>query len=178
VSVAGGAAWIADTNHHRIVRFPLGGGAAAPVALAGLAAPAPAPRAVEVDPADPVASLGTLRIAPGKPSPVALSWGLPAGTAVNAESPVRLVWTAMKGLRALPAPIKAAGGEAQRGLSFAVEPAPGAAAGELTGVLQLVTCDDVKHRVCLPVRRTVKASFTVDPAAPAASAIVPLPEAK
>jgi thiol-disulfide isomerase/thioredoxin len=187
LSVAGATAWIADTNHHRVVRYVLraapSGGAVAPLPLVGLAAPAAeaahaAQSTAQVDPADPVVSLGTVRIAPGKPSSIEVRWGLPAGTAVNEEAPVKLAWAAMTGLRALPDAVRLPGNQAQHGFLFSVEPAAGATRAELTGVLQLVTCDDVKRRVCLPVRRTVKATFEVAPGASVAAAVLPLPEAR
>lgn len=192
LSVAGGAVWIADTNHHRVVRYPLpaassgAAGAVTALPLAGLKAPAGAldagvAGATPVDPADPVVSLGTLRIASGKPSPIEVRWGLPRGTAVNEEAPIRIAWAGMQGLRQLPEAVRVPGAQAQQGFLFSVDPAPGAARAELTGVLQLVTCDDTRHRVCVPVRRTVKASFEVVPEAAragAAAAVLPLPEAQ
>jgi hypothetical protein len=178
VSVAGGAIWIADTNRHRVLRAPLRGGAPAPIAMAGLAPPSPRERPIAIDSADPVVTLGPLKIAPGRASPVEVRWELPAGTEVNAEAPVKLQWVRMRGLRELPAAVKAQGGEAQHGLTFSVAPALGATSAELVGVLQLVTCDAAHARVCLPVRRTVEASFAVDAAAGAAAAILPLPAAR
>jgi thiol-disulfide isomerase/thioredoxin/sugar lactone lactonase YvrE len=187
LSVSGATAFIADTNHHRIVRYALRGASSVePVALVGLTPPtaaassgAPASAsAPKIDPADPVAALGTLRIAAGKPSRVRVAWKLPEGTGVNEEAPVKLVWAEMKGLARLPDPVRAKGAEAQSGIDVTVEPAPGASAGSLTGVLELVTCDVATHRVCVPIRRTVQASFTVGGDAATAQASIALPPAK
>jgi hypothetical protein len=187
LSISGQTAIIADTNHHRIARYSLrGGGGAAGIAIAGLEAPDVAPPSsaspVKIDPKDEVASLGTLRIPGGKASRVRITWQAPAGTVVNAEASVKLAWVETRGLLGLPQAIRMKGAYAQSGVDLTIEPSPGATEGSMAGVLELVTCDSETHRVCVPIRRTVRASFVVDPSAsPAsasASATIALPAAK
>lgn len=183
LSISAQTAIIADTNHHRIVRYPIkGGGAAQAVVIAGLTAPEDAGASVaaptRIDPKDPVASLGTLRIPAGKASRVRIIWQAPPGTSVNAEAPVKLSWVEMRGLTSLPQAIRMKGAYAQSGVELTLEPSSGAKEGSLSGVLELVTCDSETHRVCVPIRRTVQASFAADPSAPPQAATIALPAAK
>jgi len=64
------------------------------------------------------------------------------------------------------------------GSALSVEPLAGASSASLTGVLDLVICDIETHRVCVPVRRTVKADFAVQGAAEAPAATLELPAAR
>jgi hypothetical protein len=79
----------------------------------------------------------------------------------------------------LPAPTREKGTLAKDGFEIQIEPVAGAKTAELTGVLDMVVCDVVTHAVCLPVRRTLAASFAVEPGAPPApvSVSIPLPAA-
>lgn len=177
------ALFIADTNHHRVLRFPLparAGAAPEPVALADLAPPIEraAPRPVKVNPSDPIASLGTIHVPPGGASRLRVRWELPSGTGVNTEAPFRVVWTEQSGLASLPAPTRAHGADVQSGFDIAVAPAAGATSASLTGVLDMVVCDVVTHAVCVPVRRTLKASFAVEKGGSPASPAVELPSAR
>ena len=179
LTIAGGFITIADTNHHRLVRTRLGGSALEPIALAGLEAPRPKAAPVHVDPSAPIASLGTLRVPAGKPSRLHVGWKLPQGTGVNEAAPFRVVWAEMRGLTRVPEPLRTTGASAQQGFDFSVEPAAGASSGSLIGVLDLVICDIETHRVCVPVRRTLKADFAVaDAPDQGAVATVELPAAR
>ena len=64
------------------------------------------------------------------------------------------------------------------GFDVTIEPAPEAKRAELVGVLDMVVCDVVTHRQCVPVRRTLRASFEVVPAAGPATAAITLPSAR
>jgi thiol-disulfide isomerase/thioredoxin len=178
---AAGTLFIADTNHHRVERWAIAGGAKAEVvALGDLAAPSietPAP--VKIDARDPTIAVGPLRILPGKASTIQVRWEIPKGTGVNDEAPFRVVWATSSGLARLPASTREKGTLAKDGFEIAVEPLVGAKTAELTGVLDMVVCDVVTHAVCLPVRRTLVASFAVEPgAAPAPAPVtIPLPAA-
>lgn len=179
LGVAAGALLIADTNHHRVLRWPLSGGAKAEaIALGDLAAPAAvSPATAAIDARDPTIPLGPARIPPGGASTVRVRWEIPAGTGVNDEAPFRVVWATSRGLTRLPAPTREKGTLAKDGFEIQVEPAPGATTAELTGVLDMVVCDVVTHAVCLPVRRTLAASFVVEPGAAPAALSIPLPAA-
>jgi thiol-disulfide isomerase/thioredoxin len=181
IAFADGALVVADTNHHRVVRVGLDGRSSEPLALAGLAAPSvvvtAAVRPVHIDPADPVTSLGTLRVAPGE-ARVRVDFRVPSGTAVNDKAFVRMTWVEADGLARVPSPAKARGAELATGFDLAVETKPGATRAMLAGVLDLVVCDAKTHAVCLPVRRTVRAELVVDAAASPARAAIDLPAAK
>lgn len=126
---------------------------------------------------DPPLALGPVRIPPGSLSTVRVRWEIPAGTGVNDEAPFRVVWASSRGLTRLPAPTREKGTLAKDGFEIQVEPVPGAKTAELTGVLDMVVCDVVTHSVCLPVRRTLSASFAVESGAAPATLSVPLPAA-
>ncbi len=163
LAAAAGTLFIADTNHHRVLRWPLAGKAKVEaVALGDLAAPSAAtatPARVTIDPRDPTIPLGPLRIPPGSSSKIRVSWEIPQGTGVNDEAPFRVVWASARGLARLPEPTREKGTLAREGFEIQVEPIAGAKTAELTGVLDMVVCDVVTHSVCLPVRRTLTASF-------------------
>lgn len=187
LAVSKDALLVADTNHHRILKFALpvtAGAAIAPLALAGLAAPsaiapvAMAPAPVVIDPAVPVAAIGPVRVAPGQATALHVGWNAPPGTAVNAEAPFRVVWAESKGLVRAPNTLRAKGEAVSGGFDVTIEPAPDAKRAELVGVLDMVVCDVVTHRQCVPVRRTVKASFEVAPGAGPATAAIALPSAR
>jgi thiol-disulfide isomerase/thioredoxin len=176
---AGGTLFIADTNHHRVRRWTIDTSAKTEVvALGDLAAPSidtPAP--VTIDARDPTIALGPLRIPPGTASKIVVRWEIPKGTGVNDEAPFRVVWATSRGLAGLPAPTREKGTLAKEGFEIQIEPVAGAKTAELTGVLEMVVCDVVTHAVCLPVRRTLAASFAVEPGAAPAPVSIPLPAA-
>ena len=179
LAAAAGTLFIADTNHHRVLRWPLAGKSKVEaVALGDLAAPSAAtPTRAAIDPRDPTIPLGPLRIPPGSSSKIRVSWEIPQGTGVNDEAPFRVVWASARGLARLPAPTREKGTLARDGFEIQVEPVAGAKTAELTGVLDMVVCDVVTHSVCLPVRRTLTASFAVEAGAPPAAVSIPLPAA-
>ena len=180
LAAAAGTLFIADTNHHRVLRWPLAGKSKVEaVALGDLAAPsAETPARVAIDPRDPTIPLGPLRIPPGSSSKIRVSWEIPRGTGVNDEAPFRVVWASARGLARLPEPTREKGTLARDGFEIQVEPVAGAKTAELTGVLDMVVCDVVTHSVCLPVRRTLSASFAVEAGAPPAVVSIPLPAAE
>jgi thiol-disulfide isomerase/thioredoxin/sugar lactone lactonase YvrE len=186
IAAGPGALFIADTNHHRVLRLPLPLKSSArpePLALKDLAAPPvataspAAPRKVTVNPADPVASLGSIRIPPGALSQIRVRWEIPSGTGVNEEAPFRVVWTEAPGLTRIPDTSRAKGAEVKDGFDLPIEPASGAKSASLTGVLDMVVCDLVTHAVCVPVRRTLKASFAIEAGATPSSPAIALPNA-
>jgi thiol-disulfide isomerase/thioredoxin/sugar lactone lactonase YvrE len=171
---------VADTHHHRLVRLPLGpGGRPEPVAVAGLAAPA---RGVAVAAANGGGGAGEpevrvrWRVEAGRPSEVRLAFATPAGTAINEEAPLRLRWQKGENVT-VPADYKATGREGKGGVPVTLAPEAGASAASLEGVLDLVLCDEATHKVCVPVRRNVRAEVAVGGAAER-EAVVALPEAK
>ena len=132
---------------------------------------------VTVDPRDPTIAIGPLKIPPGAVSKIQVRWEIPKGTGVNDEAPFRVVWATSRGLARLPAPTREKGTLAQEGFEIELEPVAGAKTVELVGVLDMVVCDVVTHSVCLPVRRTLAASFSVEPGAAPALVSIPLPAA-
>ena len=176
---AAGTLFIADTNHHRVRRWALDSGAtSAIVALGDLAAPSvKSPAPVTIDPRDPTIAIGPVRIPAGSASKIQVRWDIPKGTGVNDEAPFRVVWATSRGLARLPAPTREKGTLAKDGFEIQIEPIAGAKTAELTGVLDMVVCDVVTHSVCLPVRRTLAASFAVEPGAAPAPVSIPLPAA-
>jgi sugar lactone lactonase YvrE len=188
VTLSGNGLVIADTNHHRLVRYPLKGargGALDTVALPtlppaarGVAVGGAAP-SVGVDPRDPVAAIGPLRVAAGRPAALHIGWTLPDGTGINADAPFRLVWASAEGLSKSPAPQRGKGADIARGLDIVAEPSPGSASATMTGVLDVVVCDIATHRVCVPVRRTLSVKLVaVEGDATPAPATISLPAAK
>jgi hypothetical protein len=168
---------VADTNHHRLVRRPIAGSAtASPIALAGLAPPAP-PR-VNDAPKGPVVALGSVRAPARAPSTLHLDWKLPPGTGLNDEAPLRIVWTSAEGLTRAPEPSRTTGAKAKGGIDIAIQPSEGASSAKLTGSLDAVLCDEIDHRVCVPVQRTLKLDIAFEQGAPPARAQVPLPPAR
>jgi hypothetical protein len=107
-----------------------------------------------------------------------VGWSAPPGTAVNAEAPFRVVWAESAGLVHPPNTLRAKGEAVAGGFDVTIEPAPDAKRAELVGVLDLVVCDVVTHRQCVPVRRTVRASFEVGPDAGPATWSIALPSAR
>jgi hypothetical protein len=89
-----------------------------------------------------------------------------------------MAWTDMKGLARLPDALRTKGSSAQQGFDVAIEPASGATQASLTGVLDLVICDIETHKVCVPVRRTVRAEFAVEGATEPGVASLELPAAR
>jgi hypothetical protein len=183
ISARGGVLFIADTDHHRVVKLPIATAKGDPVALDGLKAPAGgvaianAPVVPKIDPRDPVAALGTLAIAGGKTARVAVKWTVPSGTGINEKAPMRLVWVDAKGLARVPDPVRSTGEKVKDGFAIDVEPAADATNASLSGVLDMVICDIATHAVCVPIRRTVTATFAVKADAPAPVATIALPPA-
>ncbi|UQA62166.1 thioredoxin-like domain-containing protein [Polyangium aurulentum] len=178
MAVVGADLVVADTNHHRLVRRPAAAsGDASPVALAGLTPPAPPPRVNEA-PKGPVVALGRVRAPARAPSTVHLDWKLPPGTGLNDEAPLRIVWTEAEGLTRPPEPLRTTGAKVKGGVDIAIQPSEGASSASLTGSLDAVLCDDVDHRVCVPVQRTLKLEIAFEGGAPLARAAVPLPPAR
>jgi thiol-disulfide isomerase/thioredoxin/DNA-binding beta-propeller fold protein YncE len=179
---------VADTNRHRIVEIglpPAGAGKpatsalATPLSLAGVHPPrSMQQRKVEIDPDDPVAALGTVEIAPDKPSRLFVGFAIPTGTKVNAEGPARVTWLIADGLARVPAPIRTHGAEVQKGFDVTLEPAPGTKRGRLRGVLELVICDADIGRVCVPIRRNLQAEVVVREGSVPTAADVELPRAE
>ena len=176
---AAGTLFIADTNHHRVRRWALDSGAKTEaVALGDLAAPSvESPAPVTIDARDPTIAIGPLKVPPGSASKILVHWEIPKGTGINDEAPFRVVWATSRGLARLPAPTREKGTLAKDGFEIQIEPLAGATTAELTGVLDMVVCDVVTHSVCLPVRRTLAATFAVAKGAAPAPVSIPLPAA-
>jgi DNA-binding beta-propeller fold protein YncE len=178
VVVRGDQLVVADTDHHRIVRIAIAGGAATPIAFDGLtaptrgvaiAAPSERPRARP----DQQVALGATSLARG--GALHLAWQLPDGTAVNEDAPFRLHFLERSD-GALPADIEGKGNAVTAGVDVAIAPAATAAPSHLRADLDIVVCDVVTHRVCLPVRREI--SFDVRFGEPGPALALALPSAR
>lgn len=187
VATRGGDLFVADTNNHRIVRISLAadGGAqtgspsrVVSVDVSNLASPAPAAPLPRVRPSDPVARLPGLRLARARPARVRVIWGLPPGTAINPAAPFKMTWVESEGLSTLPESRRSLGGDVPRAFEFDVMLSDRAAGARAVGVLEVVVCDSVTHAICVPVRRTVEASFAAHSSATRALATIALPAAK
>lgn len=175
VVVRGTELIVADTDHHRIARVAIAGGAVAPIEIAGLTAPArgvavAAPTERERARPDQRVALGTASIATG--GAVHIAWQLPAGTAVNADAPFRVHVLERTGGE-LPADVRGTGKDHPAGVDL---PIAGTAPSHVRADLDLVVCDEVTHRVCVPVRREL--SFDVAFGAAGAPLSLPLPDAR
>lgn len=167
---------IADTHHDRLVTVPTGARDVTPLALTGLTAPtrgvaltgAAAP--VALDPKAPELRLAW-RVASRAPATVRIAWQLPAGTGINEEAPARLRWVSAKGLARTPEGLKLQGKDIASGVPVQVELTGDEAT--LDGVLDVVTCDVATHRVCIPLRRNVRATITLGASRLVAEAALP-----
>ena len=121
---------VVDTNHHRLMDFPLGGGMGRPFVPSGLTAPSSGiavAQARESLPAEAL-DLGTADVAAMGASTVHVRWALPAGTGVNEEAPFKVRWTTSDGLVRAPDPITTVGGRVvPTGFDVSVTPLPLAA---------------------------------------------------
>jgi thiol-disulfide isomerase/thioredoxin/DNA-binding beta-propeller fold protein YncE len=173
---------VADTHHHRLIGFPIAGGASRPFALADLTAPSrgvAVAQATERPRAKPEERVHVAEgtIAKSGNSKVHVAWQTPAGTGVNEDAPFRARWIASNGLAQPPVEIRTKGSEVQNGFEFSLVPAPGAERVHLIGDLDLVICDVATHRVCIPVRREVELTFRTEPTAPPPRITFALPDA-
>lgn len=183
VTARGGELVVADTHHHRLARFALRPNARLePLAVSGLSAPA---RGVAIAAAGGAAAgesdpevTPRWRVPSGRASELRLAFATPPGTAINDEAPFRLRWSKGEGLAEVPADYKATGKEAKGGVALKVAPKPGASAALLEGQLDVVLCDEATHKVCVPVRRRVKAEVAVGGGAAETRATVELPAAR
>jgi hypothetical protein len=120
-----------------------------------------------------------VRVKPGVPTTVQVTWLTPKGTAVNDEAPFRVRWNRSDGLVDAPADVNSTGSQVKNGFSVKVQPMQGAPNATLDGEINIVVCDDVTHALCVPVKRTVGLGFVVvKDAADEAKVSIPLPAAK
>lgn len=173
---------VADTNHHRVIAFPIAGGASRPFALADLTAPSrgvAVAQATERPRAKPEERLriAEVPIANAGVSKVHVAFQTPPGTGVNEDAPFRARWIESSGVAQPPAELRAKGGEVQKGFDFSIVPAAGADRVHLVGDVDLVICDIATHRVCLPIRRELELSFRTEKVAPPPHVTFALPDA-
>ena len=115
----------------------------------------------------------------GATTSVGVMWKAPEGTGVNEDAPFKVRWTHSDALAEAPSDVKSTGTSARDGFHIAVRPLNGAPNATLTGMIDLVVCDNATHAVCIPVRRKVDIEFVVGPGAPAETTVtVDLPRAK
>ena len=163
ITVDGKRLVIADTHHERLVSYELGAKDVSPLAVNGLAAPkrgvavAKADAPATLDPKAPELRLGW-QVAQAGPATVRIAWRLPEGTGINEEAPAAIRWVAETGLARIPESKRLHGKEIAAGVPIGVELAADTAT--LDGVLDVVTCDIATHRVCVPLRRNVRATIT------------------
>lgn len=184
IAAKDGVLFVADTDHHRILRFGFPLPVPQPLAIEGLSAPAEgvavaaASKVPTIDPRDPIARIGAFAIGGGKTT-IAVSFRVPSGTGINERAGVRLAWVEARGLARTPATLRATGADVKDGFAIEVEPAENARAATLEGVLDMVICDVATHAVCVPVRRTVTATFAIDAQNPSRGAgTIELPAAR
>jgi thiol-disulfide isomerase/thioredoxin len=177
VAIRGNQVVVADTDHHRLVTFEVATGSTAPIALDGLTAPA---RGVAITTAserprarpDQQVALGATSLTPG--SALHVAWQLGAGTGINEDAPFRVHFLERSD-GALPADIRGTGRDVPTGFDLAIAPSTGTTPSHFRADLDVVVCDVVSHRVCLPVRREI--SFDVRFGAAGQPLVLALPAA-
>jgi hypothetical protein len=123
-------------------------------------------------------------VIPGVPSRLHIAWKIPEGTAVNPDAPFRLRWRASEGLATPPEDVRNEGRSVSEGFNLDLVPTQGTDRAELLGDVEIVVCDALTHKVCLPVKRHLELTFVVrkgDASAPQARSTppeLPLPEAR
>ena len=126
------------------------------------------------------AKIDTAEIAvpPGK-SDLHVAWSVPADSEINDEAPFAVRWSSSDGLVAPPADIKGHGSDVRGGFDVPIEIMPDASGGKLTGDIDLVLCDAVTHKVCVPIKRRLELTFaTGAKGSPKGTVTLPLPSAK
>jgi hypothetical protein len=141
-----------------------------PVAVSSSTTASATPREVVYVPQVAIAGRG--------PTTVHVAWRLPAGTGVNADAPFHVRWKMSEGLERAPDEMHAKGADVSRGFDVVVTPTAGSPSATLTGDVNVVVCDVVTHRVCVPVERRIEMEFLVVGKMPSATVDVPLPAAK
>jgi hypothetical protein len=114
---------------------------------------------------------------PKTPSKLHIGWKSPEGTAVNADAPFRLRWRSSEGLEDPPEDVRAQGNLVTDGFDLSLRPTKGALFAKLIGDVQLVVCDALTHKVCVPVARELELGFVVTGDAANARPEIPLPQA-
>ncbi|MFO0661464.1 MAG: hypothetical protein U0165_16775, partial [Polyangiaceae bacterium] len=174
-----GSIVVADTNASRLVRMSREG-SIQPMATSGLAAPSTgvslAAGDSDVDEQAPRLAF-TWKIPAQRSSAVKLVWRLPEGTAINDDAPVKVRWTKTEGPVEAPVDVRLSGKDAPREVALSLS-TKNSGDARLEGVLSLVVCDAVTHRVCVPVKRALKASVMVADGGTVTDAVIELPAAK
>ena len=172
-----GMLWVADTDHHRVMRIDPRAGTAEPWKLSGVEAPAPGVTLPTQDDQRargwPWVKLGPVPIPRAHAARLRIEWQLAPGTGINDEAPYRLRWMTADGLAGLPADSHGHGRDIVHGIEVALPPSSSTAQAIARGELELVICDTVSHRVCVPVRRKVELGLV--PTERAADEVVHLP---
>lgn len=114
---------------------------------------------------------------PEAPSSLEVRWKIPAGTAVNAEAPVRIRWRSSEALENAPDDVDAQGKDFASGFSLLLRPLAGAVDARLFGELELVVCDSESHSICLPIKRELELDFSIGQGGIAKPLELPLPAA-
>ena len=184
LAVRGNELLIADTHHQRLARVAFLGAdrSVQPFDVAGLEPPSSgvavaAQAQATIDPKDPEARV-SFRVPGGKAATLRLMWKIPAGTAINDDAPLKVRWAQSDGVMSPPADVKTVGRDAREGLDLSVQPKADVKQAKLDGILDVILCDVATHKVCVPVRRTLRAEIAVAGDAPQTSATVELPAAK
>ncbi len=156
VIVRGSDIVVTDTDHHRLVTFPVAGGAEKTIALDGLTAPAQGvavAAATERPRAKPEERVSLGAAALNDAGKIHVSFQVPAGTGINEDAPFRAHFLASDGAP-LPADVRGTGKDVQNGFDIVMAPAAGVTA-HVRADVDIVVCDIDTHRVCVPVRREI-----------------------
>ncbi|MEO7112185.1 MAG: hypothetical protein ABI183_17200, partial [Polyangiaceae bacterium] len=180
VIVRGNEIVVTDTDHHRVVTFPIAGGAEKAIALDGLTAPAQGvavAAATERARAKPEERIAVGSASLAKAGNLHVSWKVPAGTGINDDAPFRAHFLSRSDVAALPADVHGTGKDVKNGFDMIIAPSASAAASHIVADVDVVVCDIDTHRVCVPVRREI--SFDVHFGGTNGAALqIPLPVAR
>ncbi len=181
VIVRGSDIVVTDTDHHRLVTFPIAGGAEKTIALDGLTAPtqgvavAVATERPRAKPEERISIGSTSLNDTGK---IHVSFQVPAGTGINEDAPFRAHFLARSDNAALPADVRATGKDVKDGFDIVLAPVASAPTVHMSADVDVVVCDIDTHRVCVPVRREIRFDAQLHVANAPRALVLPLPVAR
>lgn len=172
---------VTDTDHHRLVTFPIAGGAEKTIALDGLTAPAQGvavAAATERPRAKPEERISVGSAVINDAGKIHVSFQVPAGTGINEDAPFRAHFLSRSDNAALPADVRATGKDVKNGFDVTLAPTSSDAVVHFVADVDIVVCDIDTHRVCVPVRREISFDAQLHVANAPRALVLPLPAAR
>lgn len=163
IAVQAGRLIVANTNAHELAFVDPRTGERSAIELDAerlRAAPSPPSRTdAPVVPLDLV-RFDDVEVARSRPR-IRVRFVAPAGTTVNPDAPLSVSWSAAEGLVSKPANVESTGRNALAGVEVPLVVASGMGRASLSGVVDLVVCDEETHRACTPWMRRIEISLSV-----------------